>query len=99
MVLLQINFGFPAQMMGEALTSGAKGLAESINNEEGFVSKIWIENTQTEESGGIYLFKDMASAQKYAAMHQKRVEAMGAKDMECKYFSVNEPLSQINHGI
>lgn len=99
MVLLQINFGFPAQMMGEALTSGAKGLAESINNEEGFVSKIWIENTQTEESGGIYLFKDMASAQKYAGMHLKRVEAMGAKDIECKYFSVNEPLSQINHGI
>lgn len=99
MVLLQINFGFPAQMMGEALTSGAKGLAESINNEEGFISKIWIENTQTEESGGIYLFKDMASAQKYATMHLKRVEAMGAKDIECKYFSVNEPLSQINHGI
>ena len=99
MVLLQINFSFPAEMMGEALTKGAKGLAESINSEDGFISKIWIENIQTEESGGIYLFKDMASAQKSAAIHLKRVEAMGAKEIDCKYFSVNEPLSQINHGI
>lgn len=99
MILLQINFRFPAEMMGDALTNGAKGLAESINSEAGFVSKIWIENPQTEEGGGIYLFNDMESAQKYAAMHVKRVEAMGAKNLECKYFSVNEALSKINHGI
>lgn len=99
MILLQINFKFPASMMGDVLTDGAKNLAESINNEKGFISKIWIENAQTEESGGIYLFKDKESAEKYATMHARRVEAMGATGMECKYFFVNEPLSRINRGI
>lgn len=99
MVLIQINFDFPAEMMGDTLTTGAKDLAESINKEDGFISKIWIENAQTEESGGIYLFKDMDSAKKYAEMHSKRVEAMGAKNITCKYFNVNDVLSKINKGI
>ncbi len=99
MILLQINFDFPAEMMGDALTNGAKGLAESINKEEGFVSKIWIENADTEESGGIYIFKDRDSAEKYAQMHSKRVEDMGAKNISCKYFEINEVLSKINKGI
>jgi len=85
--------------MGEALTNGAKDLAESINNESGFISKIWIENEETEESGGIYLFKDMDSALKYADMHRNRVEAIGATNITAKFFKVNEPLSKINHGI
>jgi len=99
MVLIQINFDFPSEMMGDALTQGAKGLAESINNEPGFVSKVWIENQKTEESGGIYIFEDMETAEKYAMMHSKRVEAMGAKNIICKYFNINEPLSRINYGI
>lgn len=99
MVLIQINFDFPAEMMGEALTQGAKSLAESINNEPGFISKIWIENQTTEESGGIYIFQDMESAEKYAKMHSKRVEAMGARNIICKFFDINEPLSRLNQGI
>jgi len=99
MILVQINFGFPPEMMGDSLSENAKPLAESINSEPGFISKIWIENIQTEESGGIYMFKDMDSAQKYVEMHTKRVEAMGAKNITCKYFNVNEPLSIINLGI
>lgn len=99
MVLLQINFDFPVDQMGDALTAGARGLAESINDEKGFVSKIWIENAETAESGGIYLFQDMESAKAYAIMHSERVEAMGATNMVCKYFNVNEVLSKINHGV
>lgn len=99
MILLQINFDFPVEMMGESLTQNAKGLAESINNEPGFISKIWIENKETEESGGIYIFKDMDTATTYAKMHSKRVEAMGAKNISSNFFEINEPLSQINHGI
>lgn len=99
MILIQINFDFPVEMMGEALTNGAKQLAESINSEEGFISKIWIENPEEAESGGIYIFKDKVSAEKYVQMHTKRVEAMGAKNVTCKYFTVNETLSIINKGI
>ncbi|MEN9919529.1 MAG: hypothetical protein RL662_1965 [Bacteroidota bacterium] len=99
MVLIQINFNFPVEMMGEALTKNAKQLADSINLEEGFVSKIWFENTKTEECGGIYVFKDWASAQKYVEMHTKRVEAMGGKNITCKFFDINETLSKINKGL
>lgn len=99
MILLQINFDFPTKMMGAALTEGAKPLAESINQEDGFVSKIWIENKETAESGGIYVFKDKASAKKYLEMHTKRVQVMGATNITAKYFEINEPLSLINQGI
>lgn len=96
MILVQINFDFPVEMMGSALTEGAKELAASINLEAGFISKIWIENQSSEESGGIYLFEDQGSAERYVEMHTKRVEAMGAKNITVKYFQVNKPLSEIN---
>lgn len=97
MILVQINFDFPVELMGEALTQGAKELAESINQEPGFISKLWIENSETHESGGIYLFEDQDSAENYVLMHTKRVEAMGAKGITIKYFCVNKPLSAINN--
>lgn len=96
MILVQINFGFPVEMMGDALTQGAKVLAESINQEPGFIMKLWIENSDTAESGGIYLFESQESAESYVKMHQARVKSMGATHVEVKYFQVNEVLSGIN---
>jgi hypothetical protein len=85
--------------MGSNLTESAKGLAESINNEPGFISKIWIENQETGRSGGIYLFDTMNNAEKYVQMHSKRVVEIGATKIECEYFEVNEPLSRINRSL
>lgn len=99
MILVQMNFDFPAEAMGENLTKGARELAESINSEPGFISKIWIENAATEESGGIYIFEDRDSAEAYVRMHQTRVEAIGATNLSVKYFEVNEPLSRLNKGV
>ena len=99
MILLQINFGFPVEAMGDALTQGAQELAKSINNEEGFVSKVWIENKETKESGGIYIFETMETAKAYATMHAERVKKMGATNITVKYFNINTPLSTINKGI
>mgnify|MGYP000870947519 FL=1 len=99
MILLQINFDFPSEYMGINLTESAKGLAESINNEPGFISKIWIENQETGRSGGIYLFDTMNNAEKYAQMHSKRVVEIGATKVQCEYFEVNEPLSRINRSL
>ncbi len=99
MILLQINFDFPVEMMGESLSVNAKPLAESINEEKGFISKIWIENKETGRSGGIYVFDTLDNARAYAEMHSKRVEAMGATHIDCQYFTINEPLSQLNKGI
>ncbi len=96
MILVQINFDFPVEMMGEALSEGAKGLAESINHEPSFITKIWIENRDAAESGGIYLFDTRKNAEKYVEMHSCRVEKMGATNISVKYFQVNEVLSEIN---
>ncbi|WP_349920005.1 monooxygenase [Aeromonas veronii] len=97
--LLQIHFNFPREMMGPALTEAALPLAESITREPGFISKIWTENPNTGEAGGIYLFEDEKSALAYATMHEQRVLAMGASDVQYKLFEVNEPLSRITRGI
>ncbi len=99
MVLLQINFDFPVDMMGASLVKNAKPLAESINNEEGFISKVWIENPETGRSGGIYLFDKMINAKRYAEMHSERVKNIGATNILCEYFEVNIPLSEINKGV
>ncbi len=99
MILVQMNFDFPVEAMGENLTKNARELAESINHEPGFISKIWIENAEEGESGGIYIFKDRKSAEQYVAMHQERVKKIGASNIVVKYFEVNAPLSSLNRGI
>lgn len=99
MVVLQLNFDYPSDKMGDALIEMARDLADSINTEEGFISKIWIENPDTSESGGIYVFKDMESAKKYLDMHIIRVKNMGIENISSKLFYINETLSKVNKGI
>lgn len=97
-VVLQIDFTFPAHMMGDALTQGAQQLAHSINEEPGFISKIWTENASTGEAGGIYVFTEQVLAERYAKMHSERVAAMGATNIRAKIFDINTQLTDINHG-
>ena len=97
-VVLQIDFRFPVHLMGEALTEGARALAETINIEPGFISKIWTENADTGEAGGIYIFTDQASAKQYADMHSIRVAAMGASEIRAKIFNINTELTDLNRG-
>ena len=97
-VILQIDFTFPADQLGEVLSKNALPLAESIAQELGFISKIWTENQETGEAGGIYFFKDKASAQAYEKMHIARATQMGAKDIHSKIFDINVPLTKVTHG-
>lgn len=97
-ILLQVDFVVPQALLGEQLAESAKTLAASIAKEPGLISKIWTENKQTSEAGGIYLFKDEASAQQYLTMHQKRLAAMGVKNVRSKIFTINEPLTEITKG-
>lgn len=99
MILVQMNFDYPVEKMGDVLTQEGKALAESINKEKGFISKIWIENKETAESGGIYIFEDMESVKAYVEMHAKRIGSIGAGELKAKYFHINEPLSKLNKGI
>lgn len=99
MIVLNIYFDFPKEMMGDQLVKNATELALSINNEPGFISKIWTENKQTGQCGGIYIFQDQQSAENYLEMHLKRLRLMGIENPIYQFFDVNIPLTEINHGI
>lgn len=43
---------------GEEMEKGFWDLVKSINEEEGFYWKIWIENEEIKEVGGIYVFEE-----------------------------------------
>lgn len=94
-VLVYFCFDWPKEAMGDILFNEAKELALSIKDEPGFISKIWTENTDTNEAGGIYLFTDHNHAQNYIEKHTQRMTALGAKNIVCKIFDVNKKLTDI----
>ena len=55
--LLQVHFAFSGPF-GDEMSTQLAELAQSINQEPGFIWKIWTENRATQEAGGIYLFED-----------------------------------------
>ena len=95
--LVQIHFDFPGPF-GAEMSHPLVELAESINQEPGFIWKIWTENAANNEAGGIYLFQDEDSALAYIKKHTARLKHLGVEDVTCKIFDINEPLSKINHG-
>ncbi len=52
--LLQLHFAFNGPF-GDAMAEQLKPLAESINQEPGFLWKVWTESEKNHEAGGIYL--------------------------------------------
>lgn len=93
--LLQVDFDFTGPF-GEEMTKQLAGLAESINQEPGFIWKVWTENQQEQLAGGIYLFDDETSAKAYLKMHSARLTEMGVTGIRGKIFDVNIALSTIN---
>jgi len=96
MYLLQVDFKMEGPF-GEEMANSFQDLAKSINDEEGVIWKIWTENEETKEAGGIYLFQTKETAEKYLAMHTARLTSFGIQGIRGKIFKVNEVLSQINH--
>ena len=96
--LIQVDFPFEGPF-GEAMTESMRGLAESIAQEPGFIWKVWTESEATKEAGGIYLFKDRASAEAYIEMHTARLQGFGIPTVHAKIFDVNETLSIIDKAI
>lgn len=97
MKLLQVDFDFTGPF-GKEMVEKLAGLAESINDEPGFIWKIWTESQKDQLAGGIYLFEDEASADAYLKMHSARLKEMGIKEVRGQVFDVNLPLSAINGG-
>ena len=95
--LVQIHFDFHGPF-GAEMSNQLVELAESINQEPGFIWKIWTENAAHNEAGGIYLFQDENTALAYIKKHTARLKHLGVTDVTFKIFDINEPLSKINHG-
>jgi hypothetical protein len=95
--LLQFNFGYP-DPFGPQRIGALKELARSIAEEPGCLWKIWIENGERQEGGGIYLFADEATATAYLKKHTERLGKFGATGISAKMFDVNEDLTQITRG-
>lgn len=95
--VLQVDFkmnGPFGNEMAEAFTD----LAKSINEEDGFIWKIWTESPETNEAGGIYVFETKETAEKYLDMHFKRLTSFGVTDVNAKVFAINSKLTKITKG-
>ncbi len=94
-VLLQVDFPF-AGPWGKEMAAGMQALAASIAHEPGLLWKIWTENRNSGEAGGIYLFADAVSAEAYLQMHRARLLGFGIPVVNAKLFDINLPLSLID---
>jgi len=97
MKLVQFDFAFTGPF-GDAMASALKELAEAIAQEPGLIWKIWTENEEAREAGGIYLFTDDGSARVYVAKHTARLNQFGISDVRVKIFDVNDKLTAITRG-
>ena len=61
--VLQVDFKMNGPW-GDEMAEGFSDLAKSINEEEGFMWKIWTESPETNEAGGIYIFEDKGNSSK-----------------------------------
>ncbi|RST72795.1 monooxygenase [Siminovitchia acidinfaciens] len=95
--VLQVDFKMSGPF-GDEMAEAFSDLAKSINEEEGFIWKIWTESPETEEAGGIYLFKTKETAEKYLDMHSKRLAGFGIPKVNAKVFAVNSKLTEITKG-
>jgi hypothetical protein len=94
MMLTTVLFHFPFPgPWGKELTEHAHGLAHDIANEPGLVWKIWLEDRESGHAGGVYLFEDAATAQRYREKHERRLAASGLTGVTANAFSVNPELS------
>ncbi|MCD8843969.1 monooxygenase [Staphylococcus gallinarum] len=94
--ILQIDFPITGPF-GIEMTETFSELARSITKEPGFLWKIWTENENTQEAGGIYAFTTEEDAQNYLTMHTQRLIQFGITDSKHKIFKVNEGLTKITH--
>ncbi|WP_085992964.1 monooxygenase [Oceanobacillus senegalensis] len=96
--LLQVDFKMDGPF-GEEMANAFMELAKSINEEPGFIRKIWTENAEDNEAGGIYLFETKEDAKNYLTMHSERLKSFGIQDIRAKIFEINETLTSITKGL
>ena len=92
--ILQIDFPHEGSF-GEEFSKTFTELAKDISQEAGLVWKIWTENEESKEAGGIYLFDNKNDANRYLDKHTKRLESFGYTNIRARIFEANEALSHI----
>ena len=95
--LLQMDYLFPGPW-GEEMAAEYSDLAYRIADVPGLICKVWTENREAGEAGGIYLFADEASLDRYLVGKIERMKAAGIKDLRARKFDVNESLTRITRG-
>ena len=94
--ILQFDFKYNGPW-GDELSIALADLARDIAREPGLIWKLWTENQETGEAGGIYLFTDKASAKQYQAKQSARLREWGFNEFNVKIFDVNMPLSALTN--
>lgn len=95
MYILQVDFPFSGPF-GQDMAQAMRPLAEDITGEDQLLWKIWTEDADSQQAGGIYLFTSKEAAETYLDKHSERLQAAGVQDIRSRIFQVNQPLSLIN---
>ena len=95
--LLQIDYLFSGPW-GAEMAEEYSDLAHRIAAVPGLICKVWTENREAGEAGGVYLFEDEASLDAYLGPKVARMEASGIKGIQAKKYDVNETLTRITRG-
>lgn len=93
--LLQVDFPHIGPF-GHELTTAMSELAKDIANEPGLISKLWTENEETKEAGGVYIFDNLNDTERYLKKHTERLLSFGYKNIRGKIFTINEELSELS---
>ena len=93
--LLWINFELTGEVSDEEMTEFAEGIAEF----SGLRWKIWPFNEERNEEGGIYLFEDENSAERYRSSEYAETFRNDDRfrNVEIKQFGIREGLTEITH--
>lgn len=93
------TFEFPPEgPFGEEAKEAYAPRGDDIAAEPDLIWKVWTEDPQRKVAGGIYLFKDQASAQAYTEKHSKRLRDFGVTgEITAVGYEVNEGLSEVTH--
>ena len=95
--LLQMDYTYGGPW-GEEMASELSELAGRIANVPGLVCKVWTENREAGEAGGIYLFEDEAALDAYLGPKLERMRAFGIENIRARKFDINETLTRITRG-
>jgi len=95
--LLKIDYLFSGPW-GAEMAEEYSDLAHRIAAVPGLIWKVWTENRESGEAGGVYLFEDEASLDAYLGGKIVRMEASGIKGIRARKYDVNERLTQITKG-